>query len=121
MGLRVSTVPAGRWKYKTATVTVDGNSQTVRMLTAGERRQFAEMSAKKKAGDVTGTEMANAVLAFGTVEPTLSIEEIEAMPPDLYEACTNKIMELTGLRQTSAQAGVDGAEKKAPTEAQLNS
>jgi hypothetical protein len=110
-----------RWKYRTATVTVGENSQTVRMLTAGERRQFAEMNAKKKAGEVTGIDMANAVLVFGTVDPKLTVEEIDAMPPDLYEACTVKIMELTGLRDAKPEAGAEGQEKKATIEAQLNS
>lgn len=114
---------SGRWKYKTATVTVDGNSQTVRMLTAGERRQFAEMSEKKRKGEATGSDLANSVLLFGTVEPNLTLEDIEAMPPDLFEACTNKIMELTGLRTTKAETppGDGGGEKKASEAVPLNS
>jgi hypothetical protein len=117
----VSGAAPARWKYKTATVTVDGNSQTVRMLTAGERRAFAELSGKIKKGEATGADLADKVLEFGTVDPRLTAEDIAAMPPDLYEACTNKIMELTGLRATDASEPGAGGEKKAPTEARLDS
>lgn len=99
----------GRWKYKTAVVTVEGNSQTVRMLTAGERNEFAASTGKIKAGEMTAAQVAARLLAMAAIDPPLTPEDIEQMPPDLYEACTNKILELTGLK---SELDVAGDQKK---------
>jgi hypothetical protein len=101
-----------RWKYKTAKVTIDDNSQTVRMLTAGERRAFGAASAKKRAGELEGADLADMVLQFGTVDPNLSAEDIAAMPVELYAACTTKILELTGLKSDPDTVEEVGVEKK---------
>lgn len=87
----------GRWKYRTAVVTVGENSQKVRGLTAGERRAFAEKSkAMKAAGEGGANMLPNFVVQAGAVDPTLTDEDVDAMPPDLLDACSEKVFELTG-------------------------
>jgi hypothetical protein len=101
-----------RWKYKTDTVTVGENSQAVRMLTAGERKQFAQASQKIKAGEMQKSDLPALVAKMGCTNPTLSEEELEAMPPDLLDACVSKIMELTGFKAGDDEAAEDPEKKE---------
>lgn len=101
-----------RWKYKTDTVTVGENSQKVRQLTAGERRQFAESSKKVAKGEMEAGELPALVAKFGCIDPVLTQEDADSMPGDLLTACVDKIMELTGLK--SKDDGEDAGEKKEP-------
>lgn len=95
-----------RWKYRTATVTVDENTVTVRGLTAGERQQFAETSKRLKDAKAAGTADPSAamnvprmVAKFGIVaEPPLTDDDLTAMPGDLLDATVTKILELSGVK-----------------------
>lgn len=86
---------------------------TVRMLTAGERREFAAASAKVRAGELTGGDLPGMLVKFASVEPAAtSDQEIADLPPDLLDAATSKILELTGLNVRQDKGEPD--EKKAP-------
>lgn len=97
----------GRWKYKTAVVTVEDNAVTVRGLTAGERAEFLAHSKKVKAGEANAAETPNLVAKAGVVDPSLSDEELAGMPGQLLEAAVAKILELSGVKADD--------EKKDPT------
>jgi hypothetical protein len=96
---------APRWKYKTATVTVDENTVTVRGLTVGERAEFAEVSktlkAQRDAGEASpraAMHVPRMVAKFGIVaEPPLEDADVLAMPGDLLDAAVTKILELSGV------------------------
>lgn len=104
---------SSRWSYKTAIVTVEGNKQEVRELTAGERATFAATSAKVKANEMQASDVPSLIVGMGCQNPKLTAEEIAAMPPALLDACVEKIMELTGLRDRKDEEGT--GEKKAAT------
>lgn len=97
-----------RWKYKTELVTVGENSQKVRMLTAGERKAFADASQKIQKGEFDKNSLPGMVVKFGAIEPELTDDDVASMPPDLQEACVTKILQLTGI-------GKADGEKKEPT------
>ena len=96
-----------RWKYKTATVTVGENSQEVRQLTHNERLEFAAQSKKIKADQGDANAILTTVLKFGCVG--LTDEDVKGMPPDLADACVEKIMALSGLEDDKP------GEKKEPS------
>jgi hypothetical protein len=100
-----------RWAYKTDTVTVGSNTQKVRQMTAGERKQFAEFSRAVKDGKAVSNDLPVLIASFGCVDPTVTKEELADMPTDLLDAVVSKIMELTGFK--------DDDEKKAPTPSAL--
>lgn len=101
-----------RWTYRTHDVTVGDNTQKVRSLTAGERKQFAAISSEIKSGKKNANELPAMIAGFGCIEPKLSDDELETMPPDLMDACVAKIMELTGFKEDEPEAD---PEKKAET------
>lgn len=92
------TEQASRWKFTSVKVTVDGNSQHVRKFTAGERKAFALKSKEIKAGKFDANDLPMFIVSLASVEPTLTAEEAEGMPPDLLDACVQKIMELSGFK-----------------------
>lgn len=98
-----------RWAYRVEKVTVGENSQKVRQLTAGERKEFAKVSKQIKAGEREKDELPALLAGFGCTEPTLTPEEIAQMPADLLDACIEKIMDLTGTPGLK-----EDSEKKAP-------
>lgn len=100
-----------RWTYVKEEVTVGGNSQTVRKLTSGERAAFAQSAKKIAAGEMEATELPFVVAKFGCIDPSLTREDLEGMPPDLLDACVRKILELSGMG--------DDPEKKEPDPATL--
>lgn len=87
-----------RWAYKTETVTVGGNSQKVRQMTAGERQKFAQFSKDQKAGKADNNDLPALIAGFGCVDPAVTKEELADMPADLLDAVVAKIMELTGFK-----------------------
>lgn len=87
-----------RWKYKTAEVTVGENTQKVRGLTVGERKKFAIASMEIKAGNRPATDLPGMIVGFGCIDPSLTKEDVEAMPSDLLDAAVSKIMSLTGFK-----------------------
>lgn len=103
-----------RWKYRTATVTVDENTVTVRGLTAGERKEFAEASKKSREAKEAGTpgasplDVPRLVARCGVIDPKLTDEDIESMPGDLLDAVVLKVLELSGVKTDEA------GEKKDP-------
>jgi hypothetical protein len=97
-----------RWKYKTATVTVDDNSVEVRQFTQNERAEFAATSKKTKDGELQAMDLPPMVIRYGT---TLTPEEIAEMPPELADACVRKIMELSGLSDDDDAPAVDPEKK----------
>lgn len=86
-----------RWTYRTETVTVGANSQNVRQMTAGERKQFAIASRDIKAGKGEANDLPALIAGFGCVDPKVTKEELAEMPSDLLDAVVAKIMELTGF------------------------
>jgi hypothetical protein len=88
---------SNRWKYKTATVTVEENTITVRGLTAGERESFSDLQKKNKAGEGSPQAVARAVVKFGCTD-NLSDEDVHSMPGDLLDAACAKIFELSGVK-----------------------
>lgn len=97
------------WTYKTAIVMAGDNSQAVRQLTVSERKDFALAGARIKAGELRPTELPGIVAGFGCIDPPRSAEEIGTMPPDLFDACVAKILELTGMQAAESD------EKKEPS------
>ena len=98
-----------KWKYKEADVTVGENTQRVRQLTADERRQFAENAKKRKEEGKTSeasgaSEMMQKLVEWASMPP-LSKDDVASMPAELLDACTSKILDLSGL-------GDKGDEKK---------
>ncbi len=87
-----------RWKYRTAKVTVDENTVTVRGLTAGERLKFAEYQKERKEKGLPATEVTRKVAGFGIIEPELAEGDLDTMPGDLLDAVVRKIMELSGVK-----------------------
>lgn len=98
------------WSYQTATVTVGENSQAVRQLTVSERREFSKSSERIKAGELTARDLPEIVARFGCINPVRSSEEVGSMPPELFDACVAKILELTGMK-----AEPESDEKKDPS------
>lgn len=98
-----------RWKYKTATVSVGDNAVDVRQLTAGERKQFVQLSREVKEGKAAQMDLPPFIIKAATINPSLTDDDIASMPPELADACVRKIMELTGLREN---ADGDEPEKK---------
>lgn len=87
-----------RWKHKTETVTVDENTQEVRGMTAGERKQFAEASKEIKDGKRSPATLPYLIAGFCAVNPAVTPEDIEAMPSDLLDAIVSKAMLLSGFK-----------------------
>lgn len=115
----------GRWKYRQDTVTVGENSIVVRQLTAGERRDFAAASGKVRNGEMKGGDLPLMLMKFASISPRITTDEdVAEMPPELLDACTHKILELTGLKVgeiKAAAAELESPEKKDLTAAPLNS
>lgn len=86
-----------RWTYPTELVTVGSNSQRVRCLTARERREFSALAGKIKDGTIQPAQLPEFVVQWGSVDPMCSMEEVQEMPADLFDACRDAIMRLTGL------------------------
>lgn len=103
-----------RWKYPVETVTVGENSQKVRKLTSGERREFIATSKKIASGEMQAADLPFFVAKMGCVEPALTEEDAVGMPPELMDACVNKIMTLSGMRTVALDTVGDADEKKAP-------
>lgn len=97
------------WRYKVELVTVGDNSQAVRQLTVSERKDFSEAGQRIKAGELKASELPGIVAGFGCINPRLGPEEIGSMPPDLFDACVSKILELTGMQVAESD------EKKEPS------
>jgi hypothetical protein len=104
-----------RWKYKTEKVTVGENSQTVRMMTAGDQAAFGALSKKIQAGAVDKNEISFLVVRLTSIDPTLTEEEARDMPPELLMACVSKAMELSGMK-TEAPTTEGPGEKKVPSD-----
>lgn len=94
-----------RWKYRTETVTVGDNSQTVRQLTSGELRQVLDLRTKVMGDGGNPMDLVALVVRLGATNPGLSETDVAEMPQDLQNACREKIMDLSGM----------GDEKKEPT------
>lgn len=94
-----------RWSYPTETVTVGKNSQTVRCLTAKERREFSKLGQQIRDNKIEAGQLPEIVVKWGAINPELSEEDVQTMPIDLLDACRDKIMLLTGF-------GEDSEEKK---------
>lgn len=109
-----------RWKYPLELVTVGDNAQNVRKLTAGERKAFALASRDIKAGKMEATELPFLLASFACVEPSLTKVDAEGMPPDLLDACVEKILELSGMRGKEPDEVAD-PEKKASDSSQTTS
>lgn len=101
-----------RWKYKVETVTVGENSQNVRKLTAGERRDFALASKKIAAGEMEKAQLPFVIAKFACIEPVLSDEDAMSMPPDLLDACVGKIMELSAIGGAKDKDDAEGPGEK---------
>jgi len=82
-----------RWAYNTDTVTVGPNSLKVRQLTWGEQTEYAEKF--QKGGDQS--DLPALIVGFGAIDPPLTKEDIQLMPPELLQACFKRILELTGV------------------------
>lgn len=93
-----------RWKYKTATVTVGENSQDVRQLTQKERGEFAAASKQIKEGKLQAMDLPPMVVKFAAINPQLTADDLESMPPDLMDECCRKVMELSGMRDEEPDA-----------------
>lgn len=98
-----------RWSYPVEVVTVGNNSQSVRCLTARERREFSGLGAKVKSGEIVAAAIPEYVVQWGAINPVLSMEEVQDMPTDLIDACREKIMELTGFRDEEDEKKAPGA------------
>ncbi len=89
----------GRWKYKTAVVTVDENSVTVRGLTIGERLQLAnaerQHEADVKAGKVSEYDSTRAICKLTVIDPAPDSEDFDTMPTELMLAAVKKVIKLT--------------------------
>jgi hypothetical protein len=102
MGVRVV---SQKWNYPTRTVTVGDNSQRVRCLTVKERSIVMDERAKMTAGAAgaaTASELAIKMVQFASIDPKLTVEEVEQMPPDLLDACAADIMEMTNGKKAEA-------------------
>lgn len=96
------------WKYKTAKVTIDENSITVRALTQAERVKFSQQMKEDKL-------IAPAlIVSMGALDPKLSLEDVGDAPGELVDAAMSKIMELTGFDKVAQKDAASGAaaEKK---------
>lgn len=104
-----------RWKYKTDTVTVGDNTQTVRQLTAAERAQFAALSNDIKDHKLDASQLPLKVAKMGCTAPELSETDLADMPTEMLDACVDKILVLSGFNasQTAAAELGDPGEKKA--------
>ena len=100
-----------RWKYRTDTVSVGDNRQDVRQLTAGERKEFVELSREIKEGKKPQMDLPPFIIKAGAINPACSDDDVASMPTELADACVRKIMELTGLRYGAAD-DADSPEKK---------
>jgi len=103
-----------RWKYPVEKVTVGENSQNVRKLTSGERRDFIATSKKIGTGEMQPADLPFFVCKMACVDPPLTDEDAVAMPPELMDACVNKIMTLSGMRTPALDTTGEADEKKAP-------
>lgn len=104
-----------RWKYRVEKVTVGENSQHVRKLTSGERREFVATSKKIATGEMQPADLPFAVAKMGCVDPPLTEEDAVAMPPDLMDACVKKIMMMSGMRNSGDETEAADDEKKTNT------
>lgn len=110
-----------RWKYKTATVAVGENSQTVRQMTADERAWLAGERAKlgdpKKADRAEQMRLQRELVQRASINPELTDQDVKEMPSDLVDACAGKIMELTlGPDWNKSDGDEDGAPEKKASE-----
>lgn len=104
---------ASRWKYAIEPVTVGENTQNVRKMTSGERRDFMLTSKRIKAGEMEAADLPFFIAKCGCTNPTMTEEEAREMPPDLLDACVRKITELSGMRAPT-DADDETSEKKDP-------
>ena len=107
-----------RWTYNTDIVTVGPNSQKVRQLTWGEQTEYHD---KWKKGDQP-TKLPALIVSFGAIEPAVTEEDLQSMPPELMQACFRKILQLTGVdvSDKADEPAVD-AETSTPAEKKENS
>ena len=98
------------WVYKTELVTVGDNSQAVRQLTVSERKEFSKSNERIKGGELKPSDLPGIVAGFGCINPPRTEDEIDSMPPDLFDACVSKILELTGMKVEA-----ESDEKKEPS------
>jgi len=85
------------------------NSQAVRQLTVSERKDFATCRQRIEAGELKPSDLPGIVAGFGCIDPPRTAEDIGTMPPDLFDACVAKILELTGMQVAESD------EKKEPS------
>lgn len=97
-----------RWTYLTAIVDVEGNKQTVRCLTAGERQKYIALGKAIRENKELASAIPAAIVGWGAINPILTDEDVADMPTELLDACVAKIIELSGM-------GRDDDEKKEQT------
>lgn len=98
-----------RWSYPTAVVECEGNKQTVRCLTAGERSQYVGLGRAIRENTAKPTDIPIAIVGWGAINPPLQPEDVLEMPTALLDACVMKILELSGMGKDD-----DEDEKKEP-------
>lgn len=86
-----------RWKYKTAVVKAGENTLNVRQLTQSERLKLVSLTKEVTEGK-QDLLMVTEFVAKSGVTDDLSDEDLKTMPPELIDACADKILELSELK-----------------------